>query len=91
MTVLGDILMVAGTLLAIVAIWGVVELVQMARTRSLPAVFAEDGQDGGVLATIAREAGIAIAGSLAADGPAPGQGYADMIAANTLLIVQALR
>lgn len=32
MTVLGDILMVAGTLLALVAIWGVVELVQMARS-----------------------------------------------------------
>lgn len=66
-------------------------LVKLLRERGIPAVFRESGHADGVLAAVAREAGAALAGPLAGDGPGPGQGYDDMIAANALAIAAALK
>lgn len=66
-------------------------LVTLVRERHLPALFREVGHPDGVLAAVARDAGARLAGPLAGDGPGPGQSYDDMMMANTLAIVEALR
>lgn len=61
------------------------------RRRGVRTVFSEDGQGGGTLAALARSAGAEVSPPLATCGPAAGQGFRDMIVANTLAITAALR
>jgi zinc/manganese transport system substrate-binding protein len=67
------------------------ELAALLRRRGVRAVFAEAGHPTGVLANLAHAAGAQVVGPLASDGPGAGQGYDAMIAANTLLLTDALR
>ena len=67
------------------------ELVALARARGVRVVFSEDGQATGVLKTLAEAIGARVAGPLATCGPADADSYRDMVVANTLAIVAALR
>lgn len=66
-------------------------LAALVRARGVRVVFSEDGQGAGALKTLAEAAGASVAGPLATCGPAAGQGYREMMVANTLAIVSALR